>query len=83
MSYTGVIVVFTMVWWVVFFAVLPWGVRGQAEMNEVARGTEPGAPLNPDLKRKAIRTTIIAVPLTAAIEVMIALGWFGPMFRVG
>jgi len=81
MSITGAVVVFTMVWWMVFFAVLPFGVRGQAEMNEVAPGTEPGAPLNPDLKRKAIWTTFIAVPITLAVEIMIVIGWLGPLFR--
>ena len=83
MSFTGVVVIFTMVWWLVFFAVLPFGIRGQAEMREIARGTEPGAPLNPNLKRKAIQTTLISLPITLVIEIMIALGWFGPMFRVG
>lgn len=80
MSYSGAFVVFVMTWWMVFFAVLPFGVRGQAEMNQVAPGTEPGAPLNPDLKRKAILTTYISIPLTVAIEIFIVLGWLGPLF---
>jgi predicted secreted protein len=83
MSITGAIVIFVMVWWMVFFAMLPLGVRGQAEMNEVAPGTEPGAPVKPDLKRKALWTTAIAAPITAAIEIAIALGWLGPFFSTG
>jgi predicted secreted protein len=81
MSVTGAIVIFVMVWWMVFFAMLPIGVRGQAEMKEVAPGTEPGAPLDPNLKRKAIWTTLIALPITIVIEAVIALGWLGPLFH--
>jgi predicted secreted protein len=83
MSITGAIVIFVVVWWMVFFTMLPVGVRGQAEMNDVAPGTEPGAPIKPDLKRKAWWTTLIAVPITIAIEIAIALGWLGPFFSTG
>jgi predicted secreted protein len=80
MSITGLIVIFVLAWWMVFFAALPFGVRGQAEMRDVAPGTEPGAPVDPDLKRKALYTTAIAVAVTAAIEIAIALGWLGTIF---
>ncbi len=81
-SYTGAIVIFVMVWWMVFFGMLPIGVRGQAEMKQIEPGTEPGAPLEPNLKRKALWTTYVAIPVTVVIEIMIALGWLGPYFRI-
>ena len=34
-------VVYLLIWWVTLFAVLPIGVRGQAEEGEVVRGSEP------------------------------------------
>lgn len=83
MSLTGAVVVFTLVWWMVFFTMLPVGVRGQHEANEVVPGSEPGAPVVPDLKRKALWTTMIAVPLTILIEIALTLGWLGPWFSTG
>ena len=36
--------IFLLIWFVVLFAVLPWGVRQQAETKP---GHDPGAPANP------------------------------------
>ena len=44
MSVLSVVAVYFIIWWVTLFAVLPWGVRSQAEAADVAPGTEPGAP---------------------------------------
>ena len=60
----GLIVAFTVVWWAVFFAVLPFGVRQQAEVQV---GTDPGAPANPMLWRKAGFTTLIALVLVGGV----------------
>jgi len=56
-------VAFAIIWWVVLFAVLPFGVRGQWEGDGGPEGTEPGAPQNPQLGRKALATTVIAAAL--------------------
>jgi predicted secreted protein len=45
-------------WWVVLFAVLPFGTRSQEEAGEVEAGTEPGAPVAPRLLHKMMWTTI-------------------------
>jgi predicted secreted protein len=57
-SITTAIAVYFVVWWVVLFAVLPWGVRSQEESGEVTPGTDPGAPALPALWRKLMWTTI-------------------------
>ena len=44
MSLTTAIAIYFIIWWVVLFAVLPWGVRSQEESGAVAPGTDPGAP---------------------------------------
>ncbi|HEY0440170.1 MAG TPA: DUF1467 family protein [Xanthobacteraceae bacterium] len=44
MSITTALAIYFVIWWVVLFAVLPWGVRSQQEHGDVARGTDPGAP---------------------------------------
>ncbi len=51
---------FFVIWWILLFAVLPFGVRSQAEAGEVVRGSEPGAPALPALREKAIWTTLVA-----------------------
>jgi len=60
MSLFSAFVVYLLIWWVTLFAVLPVGVRGQTEEGEVVRGTEPGAPVDSQMKRKIILTTIIS-----------------------
>jgi predicted secreted protein len=56
----GALAVYFVIWWTVLFAVLPFGVRSQAETGEITQGTEPGAPALPGLLRKALITTAIA-----------------------
>jgi predicted secreted protein len=66
----GGIALYFVIWWILLFAVLPFGVRSQIESGEVAAGTEPGAPSMPALREKAILTTLVAdvvLILTAAV----------------
>lgn len=60
MTVAGGLAVYFVIWWTVLFAVLPFGVRSQAETGEVTAGTEPGAPILPGLLRKAAITSVIA-----------------------
>lgn len=57
---TGAIALYFVVWWIMLFAVLPFGVRSQIEEGDVVTGSEPGAPSSPLLVEKAIWTTIVA-----------------------
>lgn len=50
--------IFLLIWFVVLFAVLPWGVR---QPTETKPGHDPGAPANPQLGRKAMITTVISL----------------------
>ena len=52
--------IFLLIWFVVLFAVLPWGVR---QSSEPLPGHDPGAPANPQIGRKAIITTVISLLL--------------------
>jgi predicted secreted protein len=60
MSLATAIAIYFIIWWVVLFAVLPWGVRSQHEGGAIAPGSDPGAPAIPRLKRKLVLTTIVA-----------------------
>ena len=53
-------VVYFTIWWIVLFAVLPWGVRSQEEAGEIVPGSEAGAPAAPRLLLKALWTTLIS-----------------------
>ncbi len=74
MNIVGGLVVFLIVWWLIFFMVLPWGVRTQSDDGDVEPGTEPGAPSQPLLVRKAIITTIITIFVWGVIYVAIGSG---------
>ena len=67
MSLVSSLAIFFVIWWLVLFAVLPFGVRSQHEMDDVTFGTERGAPHQPLLLRKFAATTLIAAILFAAV----------------
>lgn len=58
MSVTTAIAIYFVLWWIVLFAVLPWGIRSQEESGSVSPGTDPGAPTVPAFWRKVVWTTI-------------------------
>ena len=64
----GIAIYFT-IWWIVLFAILPWGVRSQHETGDVVAGTDPGAPVAPRLLIKAVATTIVSAILFAGLWV--------------
>ena len=57
MTWVTGLAVYFIVWWVVLFAVLPWGVRPS---DTPLPGNAPSAPENPRLWLKAGVTTAIA-----------------------
>jgi predicted secreted protein len=60
MRVTGGLALYFVIWWILLFTILPFGVRSQAESGEVVAGTEPGAPTVHGLQEKAIWTTLVA-----------------------
>jgi predicted secreted protein len=56
---TGFAIYFVL-WWIVLFLTLPFGVRSQHEDGEGVAGTDPGAPIATQMGRKLIWTTIIS-----------------------
>ena len=59
------IAIYFVIWWVVLFAVLPWGVRSQQEDGPVTPGTDPGAPTIPGIWRKLVWTTVASAVIFA------------------
>lgn len=58
--FTGLATYF-IIWWLSLFMVLPIGIRSQLEDGEVAKGSERGAPIAPNLKKKLLWTTALAL----------------------
>ena len=52
--------IYFVLWWIVLFLTLPFGVRSQHEDGEGAPGTDPGAPVLTRMGSKLIWTTIIS-----------------------
>ena len=60
MSITGSIIVYVMIWWIIFFSVLPIGIQSNKEVfKENIEGMDPGAPKNPRVGKKFLITTLI------------------------
>ncbi len=67
--FTGV-VLFTMIWWTVLFAVLPIGTNPVADADPATGGWR-GAPDRPRIGRKLLITTLVsAVLFLAALAVI-------------
>lgn len=71
MSLTGSIVVFIILWWLIFFTILPINIKSQLENSKVIKGTDPGAPNNPQIVKKIIITTF-AVSILFVIIYLLA-----------
>jgi predicted secreted protein len=67
MTVTAILATYFVTWWVVLFAVLPFGVRTQEEAGNVTLGTASSAPARPQLIRTAIATSIVAAIVVGGI----------------
>jgi len=61
MSVAFGLAIYFMIWWIILFAILPFGMRRtQEEAGEVTPGTEPSAPDRPQFLKVIVMTTIVA-----------------------
>ena len=50
MGITGSIIIYVMIWWIVFFSILPIGIQSNKEIfKDSIEGFDPGAPKNPKI----------------------------------
>jgi len=59
--------VFFVLWWVVLFMVLPFGIRTDETPQ---KGFATGTPKNPNLRKKFLITTILAAIVWSIIQVI-------------
>ena len=69
MSITGSIVIYVIIWWIVFFSLLPIDVN----RNKIIKieGEDPGSPENPKIFKKFILTTTISSVLFLIIYYLV------------
>ena len=68
MGVTGSIVVYVIIWWIVFFSILPIGIKhGEKPFKSNLEGIDPGAPKNPNILKKFLYTTLITTVIFAGI----------------
>jgi predicted secreted protein len=75
MSPVTAFAIYFIVWWIVLFAVLPFGVRSQEEAGEIVPGSEPGAPAVPHLWAKLFWTTVMSAVVFGLGVLAFARGW--------
>jgi predicted secreted protein len=58
--------IYFILWWIMLFVTLPFGVRSQHEDGVGSPGTDPGAPVASRMGRKLIWTTVLSALVYAA-----------------
>ena len=68
MSPTGLAIIYIIIWWIVFFAILPIDV----ERKKIVKvdGEDPGSPENPKMLKKFLYCTGITTAIFIAIYLL-------------
>jgi len=76
MSIGSGLAVYFVIWWIVLFTVLPWGVKTSQESGEpLVPGQADSAPARPNLWRKALWTSLISAILFGLFLLNRHFGW--------
>jgi predicted secreted protein len=68
MSLTGLAIIYVIIWWITFFAILPIDVN-RVKTNEI-EGEDPGSPENPKMLKKFIYCTGITTIIFTLIYLL-------------
>ena len=68
MSPTGLAIIYIIIWWIVFFAILPIDVERDKRVK--IEGEDPGSPENPKILKKFIYCTGITTILFTIIYLL-------------
>ncbi|WP_457937589.1 DUF1467 family protein [Mesorhizobium sp. 10J20-29] len=63
MNWVSMTALFFVVWWLVLFAILPFGLKTQHEEDDVTLGTVSSAPRGPHVVRAMLWTTLVTAIL--------------------
>lgn len=74
MTWLQMLIAYSVVWWLVFFMVLPFGVK----TPEIpGKGHAPSAPERPNIRKKAWITTVLAFIPVLLFKYLYASGMVG------
>ena len=74
MSITGSLIIFVLIWWIIFFSLLPIDV--DRKHKEMVEGADKGSPENPKIIKKIIYTTIITSIIFIGIFMLVKYDYF-------
>ena len=69
MSATGLAIIYIIIWWIVFFTILPIDVNRQKLIK--INGEDPGSPENPKMLKKFVYCTSITTVVFVIIYLLI------------
>ena len=69
MSITGLAIIFIIIWWIVFFSILPIDVN--RKKNAKIEGEDPGSPENPKMLKKFFYCTVLTTVIFTIIYLLI------------
>ena len=69
MSITGSLIIYVLIWWIIFFSLLPIDV--DRKHKEMVEGADKGAPENPKIIKKIIYTTKITLIIFIGIFMLV------------
>ena len=69
MSITGSLIIFVLIWWIIFFSLLPIDV--DRKHREIVEGVDRGSPENPRIIKKIFYTTIITSIIFVGIFMLV------------
>ena len=68
MSITGLAIIYIIIWWIIFFAILPIDVD-RIKIKKI-EGEDPGSPENPRMFKKFIYRTVMSTILFVVIYLL-------------
>ena len=74
MSITGSLIIFVLIWWIVFFSLLPIDV--DRKHKKMVEGVDKGSPENPKIIKKIIYTTVITLIIFIGIFMLVKYDYF-------
>ncbi len=73
MDWATSVATYVIIWWLVMFMVLPWGVR-RIESEDLREGDDPGAPENPRMLMKVAVTTGVSGVIFGLVYLIVISG---------
>ncbi len=74
MSVTGSLIIYVLIWWIIFFSLLPIDV--DRNHKRIVEGIDKGSPENPRIIKKLIYTTTITTIIFIGIFMLVKYDYF-------